>query len=157
QLSLRNPDDTSEPKAKPPVSKEENADTVPAVVAAADVAIDSLLTERMLKIERRSKDSVPPGSLRSIEEAVAQETVWTRAPGDVRGTSRLRPKGSVIGLDIPKGMRAFTIQMPNVASSVAGFTRPRSRVDVLFTLKNKGPNEGLGTPSLLEDILVLAV
>jgi pilus assembly protein CpaB len=132
------------------------------VVAAADIAQFSTLTPGLLKVQHLPKDAwIPPGTFDSIDKVVGRVNSSAIVMGEPLSTTRLAAKGTgqPLGLEIPRGMRAFTIQMPNVASSVAGFTRAGSKVDVLVTMKNKGVNDTKGPVSttLLEDIKVLAV
>jgi pilus assembly protein CpaB len=59
---------------------------------------------------------------------------------------------------IPKGMRAHTIQTPNVATNVAGFVLPGNRVDVqLVFTGNEGPGNMPASLVLLQDVEILAV
>ena len=46
-----------------------------------------------------------------------------------------RERAAALAALVPKGMRAFTIQTPNVASGVAGFILPGNKVDVLLTVR----------------------
>ena len=65
-----------------------------------------------------------------------------------------------MGAVIPKGMRAFTINTPNVASNVTGFILPGSKVDVLLTVKTNNPGDGTGgtiTSTILQNMEILAV
>jgi Flp pilus assembly protein CpaB len=57
-------------------------------------------------------------------------------------------------------MRAYTIQTPQVASNVAGFVLPGSRVDILLNLRGSGANDPTGggsTTTILQAVEILAV
>jgi Flp pilus assembly protein CpaB len=59
---------------------------------------------------------------------------------------------------IQKGKRAYTIQTPNVATSVAGHILPGNMVDVLLTVAgNGGADGGAVSLTLLQSVEVLAV
>jgi Flp pilus assembly protein CpaB len=73
-----------------------------------------------------------------------------------------KPKPASRGLAavIPPGMRAVTIQTPNVATGVAGFILPGSKVDVLLSMSGQGRNDNTGggsTITLLQNVEILAV
>lgn len=137
-------------------------DTVPVVVVSEDVARFTTLTEDMLSIRQYPKDLVPPGSVRSVSDAVERVTLASLAKGDALSRYKISTKGAGRGMGavIPKGMRAFTISTPTVASSVAGFILPGSKVDVLLTIKNFRSEDrtgGTSTTTLLQNLEVLAV
>lgn len=61
---------------------------------------------------------------------------------------------------IRPGMRAFTVQTPNVATGVAGFLLPGNRVDVLLNISSQGAGDQSGGGSeitLLQNVEILAV
>src|SRR5262249_19348102 len=115
-------------------------ETVPVVVAAADVARFSTVTASHLTTRNWPKHLVPPGSLTSIEEATDRVALIPLVKGETIHESKLAGRGSGRGLapGIEKGKRAFTIQTPNVASGVAGFILPGNKVDVLLTVSGQG-------------------
>jgi pilus assembly protein CpaB len=137
-------------------------ETVPVVVAAADVPRFVSMTADHLTVRDCPKDLVPPGALTSIDEAVNRITLNPVARGETLLDSRLAPRGSGRGMGpgIARGKRAFTIQTPNVASGVAGFILPGSKVDVLLTVSGYGANDTTGggsTITLLQNVEILAV
>jgi pilus assembly protein CpaB len=144
-------------KARP-----QQAETVPVVIAIQDVTRFASLSEDMLKVRQYPKDLVPPGSIRTIDDAVNRVTFASLVKGEALSDSKLSVKGAGRGMGpaIPKGMRAFTINTPNVAANVAGFILPGSKVDILMTVKNHGhddPSGGASTIPLLQNVEVLAV
>src|SRR5207248_680318 len=71
-----------------------------------------------------------------------------------------RDAGRGLAAVIPPGMRAIAIATPNMASGVAGFILPGSKVDVLLTVKSHEANDPTGgatTTTLLQDVEILAV
>ena len=129
-------------------------ETVPVVVAAADVPRGGTITADLIKTRDYPKDLVPPGADQArgrgrpggVSPLVKDEPVLDAklsAEGAGRGMAAL----------IPKGMRAVTIQTPNVASGVAGFVLPGNKVDVLLTVTAPGSQRrtgGGGTTTLLQ-------
>ena len=140
------------------------ADTEPVVVTVEEVSRFSALSADMLVVREFPKELVPPGSLKSLDEAVGRVTLVSLSKGEPVSTYRISAKGAGSGgmgaSVIPKGMRAFTINTPNVASHVAGFILPGSKVDVLLTLRTNGADDGTGgtvTATLLQNMEILAV
>jgi pilus assembly protein CpaB len=59
---------------------------------------------------------------------------------------------------IPKGMRAFTVQTPRIATSVAGFVLPGNEVDVLLNVKgNQKDGSGGSISSTMPAVKIIAV
>src|SRR3954451_18929531 len=104
---------------------------------------------------------VPVGALTKTEEAVERAVSIPLVKDETLQAAKLSPKGAGRGLAalVPTGMRAFTIQTPNVASGVAGFILPGNRVDVLLTMTaGDGDESGGGsTTTLLQRVEILAV
>lgn len=143
----------SGPAAPPPV------ETVPALVAAADVRRGESLTETMVELRKIPKAQAPEGLLSDLEEALGRVADYPLLMGEYVVEPKLFPKGAGAGLAamVPPGFRAFTIQTPSFSSTVAGLIRPRDRVDVLLTMHH-GPNgEGATTSTLLQQVELLAV
>jgi len=145
--------------APPPPPKVE---TVPVVVAAFDVPRFSTVSADSLTTQDFPKDLVPPGALTRVEDAVDRVALTTVGRGEPVYDSKLAVRGAGRGMapGIAKGMRAFTIQTPNVAVGVAGFALPGDKVDVLLTVTGNGANDpktGPTTVPLLQGVEVLAV
>jgi Flp pilus assembly protein CpaB len=98
--------------------------------------------------------------LRSVTLLVTPEQAAKLDLGQTKGTlhlalhHRLRPaeQGMRLLLVIPKGMRACTIHVPNVAAGVAGLLQPGCKVDVLLTKKDQR-----AVQTLVQNVEVLAV
>lgn len=158
-LALRNPHD-AEGKSPSLSVKEKPAvpETVAVVVAAKDVEQFAKLSEDMLTIRQYPKDLVPPGSVRTIAEVKNRETSVALVKGDLISTARLDGKKEPTSLNIPMGMRAFTINAPTLSPNGGGYVQPGSRVDVLLTVKERSTDKSGGNKtSLLQNLKVLAV
>jgi pilus assembly protein CpaB len=137
-------------------------DTVSVVVAAADVPRFTSLTPDQLTTRDYPKDLVPPGALTSVEDAVGRAPHSPLIKDEPLLDGKLTKKGAGRGLAavVPNGMRAFTIQTPNVSAGVAGFILPGNKVDVLLTMSGQGTNDSTGggsTTTLLQQVEILAV
>jgi pilus assembly protein CpaB len=138
------------------------SDTIPVVVTAQEVSRFAALSADLLVVRHFPKELAPAGSMKSMEEAVGRVTLVSLGRGEAILSERISAKGAGRGMGavIPKGMRAFTINTPNVASHVAGFILPGSKVDVLLTLRTSGADDGTGgavTTTLLQNMEILAV
>jgi pilus assembly protein CpaB len=145
--------------APPPPPKIE---TVPVVVAAADLPRFSTVTAEYLTTQEFPKELVPPGALTRVEDAADRVALSPLFRGEPVYESKLAGRGAGRGMapGIAKGKRAFTIQTPNVAVGVAGFVLPGDKVDVLLTVNGNGPNDpngGGASVTLLQDVEILAV
>jgi pilus assembly protein CpaB len=136
---------------------------VSVVVAAADVPRGVLVTADMLTTRDWPKELVPPGAITRPEDAVNRVALNPLVKDEELLDGKLAPLGSGRGLTalVPDGMRAFTIQTPNVASGVAGFILPGNKVDVLLTVVSGGGSDdrtgGGSTTTLLQLVEILAV
>src|SRR5436309_2384437 len=85
-----------------------SVETVPVVVAAADVGRFTVLTEDKVVVRDFPKDHVPPGSLHSTEDAVGRVTAGVLFKDELVLDARLASRGAGRGMAaaIPKGMRA---------------------------------------------------
>jgi pilus assembly protein CpaB len=140
--------------------------TTSVVVAAVDVPRGAMLTEETIALKPFPKDNVPQGALTSKDEALERGVLHHLFKGEVILDGKLAKKGTGRGLAamVPPGMRAFTIQTPNVAAGVAGFVLPGNRVDVLLTVSDNNLLGGMAaltgggsTTTLLQNVEILAV
>ena len=130
------------------------------VVAVAEVPRGETITAESVASRTYPKDLVPAGVLTKVEDAVGRAALSPIFKDEPILDAKLAPKGAGRGLAslIKKGMRAITVQTPNVATGVAGFIVPGNRVDVLMTFNETGTNtSGAGAITLLEDVEILAV
>jgi pilus assembly protein CpaB len=140
----------------------ERPETVTVVVAASNIPRFGTLTASDLKIRELPSDMVPSGALRQVEDAVDRAVYNGLVRDEIVLEGKLSAKGAGRGMAmaIPKGMRAFTISTTTLASGVAGFILPGSKVDVLLTVTRTGQNDSTGggqTSTLLQNVEILAV
>jgi pilus assembly protein CpaB len=148
------------------------ADVVPVVVAAFDVPRGGNLTAELVKIKDFPRDIVPQGAMSQVQDAVDRAVFIPLMKDEPVLEAKLAPKGSGRGLAalVPNGMRAFTIQTPNIATGVAGFILPGNKVDVLLTVDDVtgitpsgipatggGGGSNASTTTLLQNVEILAV
>jgi pilus assembly protein CpaB len=130
-------------------------------MAKADVPRGGTLTKDLLVVGQFPRNIVPKGAFAKIEEALDRVVYIPLVKDDVVVSAKLVPKGSGRGLAalIPKGMRAYTVQTPNLAAGVAGFVLPGNKVDVLLTVSDiSGEDKTGGTSTtLLQNVEILAV
>ncbi len=134
----------------------------PVVVAVVDLPRGASITPEAVKIKEFPRELVPAGALSKPEDAVNRGIFVPLTKDEPILESKLAPKGAGRGLSalIPRGMRAYSVKVPDVAQGVAGFILPGNRVDVLLSLGEiSGTNEtgGGSTITLLENIEILAV
>lgn len=139
-----------------------SADAVEVVVARTDIPRGAMITAEQVKTQSFPKDQVPPGAITDTKDAIERVAFSLVVRGEPLFDRKLSAKHSKGGLAplVPKGMRAFTIQTPNVTTQLAGFVLPGNKVDVLLTMSIGGPNDRTGggvTTTLLQNVEILAV
>jgi pilus assembly protein CpaB len=140
-----------------------NVDTVPVQVAAMDIHRGGMITSDLITTREFPKGMVPPGAITKFEDAIDRAVSIPMVKGEPVLDIKLSPKGAGRGLAalVPKGMRAVTIQTPNVATGVAGFVMPGNRVDILLTVSESGGEDdstgGGSTTTLIQRVEILAV
>jgi len=128
---------------------------VQVVVAAKDLPIGHFIGETDVQVVPWPARSVPVGYVSQKSVAVGRgliAPVRTNAP---IMEPDLAERGSGAGMPIifPEGMRAVSVRVDDVIS-VAGWTTPRTRVDVLLTMRL--PNaERTFTQIILQNLVVL--
>jgi pilus assembly protein CpaB len=139
-------------------------DVVPVVVAAADIPRYTTITADLLKVRDFPRDFVPSGAISRAEDLLDRVADTPMFRDEPIVATKLSAKGTGRGMAavIPPGMRAVTIQTPNVAAGVAGFILPGNKVDVLLTVRGIGsgnidPTGGGSTTTLLQNVELLAV
>jgi len=138
-------------------------ETVSLVTASVELPRGTLLTADHLVLTEFPKSSVPQTAITEIAKAIGRTVKDPLAKGELLLDNRLTELGAGRGLPplIPKGMRAVSIQTPNISSGVTGFVMPNNKVDVLLTMHGQGgmrdPTGGGRTITLLQNVTVLAV
>ena len=126
------------------------------VVAAADLAVGTLIKPDDVKVGQIAKDRFPAGAFARPEEILGRPVISKILAEEPVFEGRLADRGSGFGLApvIPVGMRAVSVRVNEVVG-VAGFVLPGMRVDVLVTLRPPG-NTGARTTTVLQNIIVLS-
>jgi pilus assembly protein CpaB len=146
-------------KSAPPAPK---PDSVSVVVTAAEVNRGQTLTAADLTRRNWPKEMLPEGAVTSFDEVLDRTVAIPLTKGDLVTENKLAAKGGGRGMAaiIPAGMRAVTIQTPNIATGVAGFIMPGNKVDILLTVTGQGVGDRTGggsTITLLQNLEILAV
>lgn len=133
--------------------------SVPIVVAAVNLGLADTVTRQHIKLVNWPKASVPPGAIRSLEEAEGRFVRSSIVVGEPLIDAKLAPqlagKGGIMPMLIPEGQRGVTIRLDE-AMRESGFVMPSSRVDVLVSMpKAPGSDEKIAKV-ILQDVTVLA-
>lgn len=136
---------------------EKQAETVPVVVAAADIQWGTKIEKEMLKTAEYLKSSVPNGYFSDIKEVEGRVLISPLKTKDPVTASRLAStdiKSGGVSAVLEKGRRAVAVKGDKVLG-LSGLVKPGNRVDVLVTMKNPENGEDI-TKQVLENISVLA-
>jgi pilus assembly protein CpaB len=111
------------------------ASHVQVAVAARDLPLGAVLGPADVRMIDWLGAAVPPGYVRSAQDAVGRGLITSVKTNEVLLETRLAPRGAGGGLSvsIPDGQRAVSVRVDDVIG-VAGFVLPGTRVDVLVTL-----------------------
>lgn len=130
----------------------------PVIVATKDIPEGVSLTRGALERKDWPIISVPPGAFSDIDSAVGRVTRVSVYAGEVIVPGRLAPPGTGPGLQvkITPGKRAMAVKIDDVVG-VSGLIQPDSRVDVLVTLRDKGPDGEQISKLFMSNMRVLSV
>jgi pilus assembly protein CpaB len=129
------------------------------VVAAANIGLAESITRQHVKLVPWPKAAVPPGAIRSLEDAEGRVVRGSIVAGEPLMEGKLAPqlagRGGIMPMLIPEGQRGVTITL-DTAMRESGFVMPNSRVDVLVSMpKGSGSSEKIAKV-ILQDVTVLA-
>jgi pilus assembly protein CpaB len=129
------------------------------VVAAAKIGLAESITRQHVKLVPWPKSAVPPGAIRTVEDAEGRVVRGSIAAGEPLIEGKLAPglagKGGIMSILVPEGQRGVTIRLDE-AMRESGFLLPDSRVDVLVSMpKGPGSSEKIAKV-ILQDVTVLA-
>ena len=138
-------------------SRDDQSDRI--VVAAANIGLAESITRQHVKLVPWPKTAVPPGAIRSLEDAEGRVVRGSIVAGEPLMEAKLAPqlagKGGIMPMLVPEGQRGVTIKLDE-AMRESGFVQPNSRVDVLVSMpKAPGSNEKIAK-MILQDVTVLA-
>jgi pilus assembly protein CpaB len=138
-------------------AKDDQAERI--VVAAANIGLAESITRQHVKLVPWPKSAVPPGAIRSVEEAEGRVVRGSIVAGEPLIEAKLAPqlagRGGIMPMLVPEGQRGVTIKLDEPLRE-SGFVLPNSRVDVLVSMpKAPGSNEKIAKV-ILQDVTVLA-
>lgn len=131
------------------------------LVAAQRIGRGEEATATNLKEVKWPVDLIPLGTIESKNDALGRVALAAILPGEPIFSGKLTDlsgKGFFASI-IKPGMRAYTIQTRGPSSSVAGFVRPKDKVDILVNLRgtNNDQSGGGSTTTLLQSVEILAI
>jgi len=144
-------------KSAPAAVVKVEAEAVPVVVAAVDLAWGQQLTKELIKTVPFMKESLPAGYFSDPEALIGRVVVSALNEREPVLESRLAPKDVTVGgvsAVIKPGMRAVAVKGDKVIG-ISGFIQPGNRVDVLVTLRDPVSKNDI-TKMVLSNVLVLA-
>jgi pilus assembly protein CpaB len=126
------------------------------VTAAQNIAANTVITEEMLTLSDVSSDSVLPGAVTKISDAVGKTVNAELYQGEQVISEKLISPGdssnTTLAYAIDKGMRAITIAV-DATTGVAGMIHPSDKVDIIGEFDYDG---SVYTDLVAENINVLA-
>jgi pilus assembly protein CpaB len=125
------------------------------VVATHPIPTRKIIATGDLKVAQVPASGVHPRALHAVGEGVNRVAVTEIFEGEQVISDMLAPAdvGASLSYVVPKGMRAVTLAMNEVAD-VAGFVAPGDRVDIVGTVTAGGAPET--SRIFLQNVLVLA-
>ncbi|MDX1963190.1 MAG: Flp pilus assembly protein CpaB [Pirellulales bacterium] len=132
-------------------------ETEEVVVAVKEIKIGDKIKPDQIKLEPRTKLTIPKGAYKSIDEIVKanlplRSNVY---PGEVLLADRFKSEDRMVARKIPSGFRVFTIMADNVSG--VGLIEAENRVDVTFYYSSTGPNQESVAKTILYNVKVFAV
>jgi pilus assembly protein CpaB len=127
------------------------------VVAARDLPVGHFVTDTDLQVIRWPTRALPAGYVSDPATVVGRGLITSvRVNGPILEPD-LAERGSGSGMPIifPEGMRAVSVRVDDVVA-VAGFVTPRTRVDVLLTMRPPAGSDQTYTQIILQNLTVLA-
>lgn len=141
-----------------PMLRSAVAETEPTLCFAQDVRRGTLITADLLTVRDMSTYHMPAGTLRSAQAAIGRYVAVDALAGDVVTDSRLSsgyPGADPQLADLPEGMLAVSVSLPDLAQSVSGKLR-QGDVIQLFAVEESNVYTAIAPPEL-QYLEVLAV
>ena len=134
------------------------AKKVPVLVANADLAWGTKLTQEMMQVQELPSDALPEGYFSKQEDIKDRVLLADLRRNEMLLESKLAPIGTSGGVaavtDVNK--RAMSVKVDDVIG-VAGFIKPADRVDVMVTIEPEAGKQGHAVAKMiLENVKVLA-
>jgi len=135
-------------------AKQATPDTVPVLVAKEKIkAGDVLKDPEKVFVEMRYPAGSTPNAISSLEDLKGKMINKTVQPGQWITPDDL---SSNFGIELPKGFYAMSVKV-SPETGASGFILPKSRVNVVATIRPNGAMSRPRVVTILQDILVLAV
>jgi len=133
-----------------------NEPGIDVIVAADDIQVGARVEEHDVHVVKYPASSLPGGTYSKRAQVLGRGVIIPISRGEFILPSKLAPENAGAGLPslIPPGMRAVSVRVNEVVS-VAGFTGPGTRVDVLLTGTPNGSTESQ-TTTVLQNVAVIA-
>ncbi|HXG02382.1 MAG TPA: Flp pilus assembly protein CpaB [Candidatus Binatia bacterium] len=129
------------------------------VVADKNIGLAETVTRQHVRLVAWPKASVPPGAVRTLEEAEGRVVRSSILAGEPIIEGKLAPqlagKGGIMPMLVPEGQRGVTIKLDD-ALRESGFLLPNSRVDVLVSMPKQPGSQEKIAKVILQDVTVLA-
>jgi len=129
------------------------------VMADAEIPVGGEITPKTIKLGKCPKGLLPSKFFDAPDKVAGRVARFSILPGVVIQPVMLAPEGTTPGLSvkIPAGHRAVAVKVDEF-SSVAGFLKPGSRVDVIavLTVKKEKSTETISR-TILQNVEVAAV
>src|SRR5580704_5162742 len=126
------------------------------LVASDDIQVGARIEEHDVRTVKYPASALPAGTYSARSKVMGRGVILPISRGEFILPSKLAPENAGSGLPslIPPGMRAVSVRVNEVVS-VAGFTGPGTRVDVLLTGTPNGGSEPQ-TTTVLQNVAVIA-
>jgi len=135
-------------------AKQAAPDTVPVLVAKEKIQAGQVIKEpEKLFIEMHYPAGSTPNAISSIDELKNKMVGKTIQPGQWLTPDDL---SSNFGIELPKGYYAMAVKV-DAGTAAGGFILPKSRVNVVATVRPQGTTGKARVVTVLQDVLVLAV
>jgi pilus assembly protein CpaB len=137
-------------------SKTASARGVDVVVAAHNIAVDTKIDDKDIKVVHFPTGDLPPNCFHLKSSVVGRGVVLPIAEGEFVLPNKLAGENAESGMTslIPPGMRAVSVRV-NEVIGVVGFVLPGTRVDVLLIGTPSGASHEQAT-TVLENVAVIA-
>ena len=131
--------------------------TVPVVVAAANLDIGAELGKDDVHVIDWPKDSAPENAINSVDEVVGRGLIMPVVQNEPILPMKLASKEAGSGLPpvIPPGFRAVSVRVNEVVG-VAGYVLPGTHVDVVATVSPSAQQSDMTSKVILTNVQVLA-
>lgn len=135
-------------------AKQATPDSVPVLVAKEKIAAGSVIKDpEKLFVEMRYPAGSTPNAITSLDDLRNKMVGKSIQPGQWLTPDDLSTN---FGLDLPKGYMAMAVKV-SPETGAGGFILPKSRVNVVATVRERNGSGKTKVITVMQDVLVLAV